>query len=171
MQKLSRFWEDKMRIILNLFSKILRWCFFGGVEKVYNCSTPFFCFLQPEKKTLKFFKNPYFCPEQWSMVRPTTYLVHGIWMYGCTDYGRPMKPFSLKSRTFGLGRTNWADKFCSIWGHFGRTISTYFCTVSRLSMYFYKKLSLYIKIGIIYLGFGFESGLQMLNEWIFDFPL
>ena len=45
MQKLSRFWEDKMRIILNLFSKILRWCFFGGVEKVYNYSTRFFCYL------------------------------------------------------------------------------------------------------------------------------
>ena len=31
---------------------------------------------------LKLFENTYFCPEQWSMVRPTTYLVHGIWMYG-----------------------------------------------------------------------------------------
>ena len=34
-----------------------------------------------------------------------------------TDYGRPMKPFSLKSRTFGLGQTNWADQFWGIWGY------------------------------------------------------
>ena len=34
--------------------------------------------------------------------------------------------FTLKSRTFGLGKTNWADKFWSIWGFFGRTISTHF---------------------------------------------
>ena len=32
-----------------------------------------------------------------------------------TDYGRPMKPFSLKSRTFGLGQTNSADKLWGIW--------------------------------------------------------
>jgi hypothetical protein len=36
-----------------------------------------------------------------------------------TGYGRTMKPFSLKSRTFGLGQTNWADKFWGIWGLFG----------------------------------------------------
>jgi hypothetical protein len=40
-----------------------------------------------------------------------------------TDYGCPMKPFSLKSRTFGLGQTNWADKFWGIWGIFSRTVS------------------------------------------------
>ena len=52
------------------------------------------------------------------------------------DYGRPMKPFfSLKSRTFGLGQTNWADKFWGIWGIFGQTISTHFGTVSPLSMF------------------------------------
>ena len=28
------------------------------------------------------------------------------WM-GCTDYGRPMKPFFIKI----LGQSNWADKF------------------------------------------------------------
>ena len=38
-----------------------------------------------------------------------------------TDYGRPMKPL-LKSRTFGLGQTNWADKFWDIWGVFRQTI-------------------------------------------------
>ena len=43
--------------------------------------------------------------------------------------------FSLKSRTFGLGQTNWADKFWGIWGIFGQTISTHFGTVSPLSMF------------------------------------
>jgi hypothetical protein len=61
-----------------------------------------------------------------------------------------MKPFSLNSRTFGLGQTNWADKFWDIWGIFGRIISTHFGTVSRLSMFsiiqplFLQKLSPYI---------------------------
>jgi len=45
-----------------------------------------------------------------------------------------MKPFSLKSRTFGRGQTNWADKFWGIWGIFGRNMSTNFGTVSPLSM-------------------------------------
>ena len=48
------------------------------------------------------------------------------------DYGRPMKPFSLKLDSFGLGQTNWADKF---WGLFIQTISTHFGTVSPLSMF------------------------------------
>ena len=43
--------------------------------------------------------------------------------------------FSLKSRTFGLGQTNWADKFWGIWGILGQTISTHFGTVSPLSMF------------------------------------
>jgi hypothetical protein len=47
------------------------------------------------------------------------------------DYGRPMKPFFMKSRTLGLGQTNWADKFWGIWVTFGKTIST--------AHYFYKK--------------------------------
>jgi hypothetical protein len=29
----------------------------------------------------------------------------------------------LKSRTFGHGQTNWANKFWKIWGIFGQTIS------------------------------------------------
>jgi hypothetical protein len=41
----------------------------------------------------------------------------------------------LKSRTFGLGHTNWADKFWGIWDIFGQTISTHFDTVSPLSMF------------------------------------
>ena len=42
-----------------------------------------------------------------------------------TDYGRPMKLFSLKSSSFGLWQTNWANKFWGIWGIFDRTISTH----------------------------------------------
>ena len=87
-----------------------------------------------------------------------------------TDYGREMKPFfSLKSKTFGFGQTLWADKFWGIWGIFGRIISTYFGTVSSLSMFsinqplFLKqKLSLYIQISNIYLGLGFEFGPQRI---------
>ena len=63
-----------------------------------------------------------------------------------------MKPFLLKSRTFVLGQTNWADKFWGIWGIFGQTISTHFDAVSSLSMFsiiqpiFLKNLTLYIQI-------------------------
>ena len=42
--------------------------------------------------------------------------------------------FSLKSQTFGLGQTIWADKFLGIWVLFWPIISTYFGTVSSLSM-------------------------------------
>ena len=52
-----------------------------------------------------------------------------------TDYERPNEAFfSLKSRTFGLGQTNWGNKFWGIWDIFGRTISTHFGTVSPLSI-------------------------------------
>ena len=47
--------------------------------------------------------------------------------------------FSLKSRTFGLGQTNWADKFWDIWGIwniFGQSITTHFDTESPLFMIF-----------------------------------
>ena len=37
--------------------------------------------------------------------------------------------------TFGLGQSNWADKFWGIWGIFGQTISTHFGTVSPLFMF------------------------------------
>ena len=36
-----------------------------------------------------------------------------------TDYGRSMKPFLLKSIPFGLGQTNWANKFWGIWSIWG----------------------------------------------------
>ena len=48
-----------------------------------------------------------------------------------TDYGNPIKPFSSKSQTFGVGQTIWADKFLGIWGIFGQFISTHFGTVSH----------------------------------------
>ena len=47
----------------------------------------------------------------------------------------PNEDFSLKSRTFELGQTNWVDKFWGIWGIFGQTISTHFGTVSPLSIF------------------------------------
>ena len=43
--------------------------------------------------------------------------------------------FSLKSRTFGLGQTSWADKFWGIWGIFRQTISTHLGKVSPLSLF------------------------------------
>ena len=71
--------------------------------------------------------------------------------------------FSLKSRSFGLRQTNWADKFWGIWGISGRTISTHFGTVSPLFMFsiiqllvLQKKLSIFIHIPNIFLGLGFE---------------
>jgi hypothetical protein len=72
--------------------------------------------------------------------------------------------FLLKSRTFRLGQTNWADKFWGNWGIFGQTISTHFDTVNPLSMFsiiqplFLQKISLYIQIPNIYLEFEFEFG-------------
>ena len=57
-----------------------------------------------------------------------------------TDYGCPMKPFSLKSRAFRLGQTYWTDKFWGIWDIFCQTISTHFGTCFPLfNHYFYKK--------------------------------
>ena len=80
--------------------------------------------------------------------------------------------FSLKSRTFGLGQTNWADKFKSISGIFVQTINTQFGTVSSLSILQYstiisKKLSLYIRIPNNFLRLGFEFGLQRIRELAF----
>ena len=52
-----------------------------------------------------------------------------------TDYGRPMKPFSAISQTFGpIGQIGWIHFGVSIWGIFGQTISILFGTVSPLSM-------------------------------------
>ena len=46
-----------------------------------------------------------------------------------------MKPFLLKSRTFGLGQTNWTDKLWGIWDTFGQTIRTHFGTVGNVFHY------------------------------------
>ena len=45
--------------------------------------------------------------------------------------------FSLKSRTFGLVQTMWADKFWGIWGIFGQNISLHFGTVSLVCVFHY----------------------------------
>ena len=66
-----------------------------------------------------------------------------------TDYGRPMKPFSSNSQTFGHGQTNWADKFWDIWGIFELFMSTHFGTVSTSTV------RLYVQIPNIHLGLGF----------------
>ena len=64
--------------------------------------------------------------------------------------------FFLKSKTFGLGQTIWAEKFWGIWG----IIITHFGTVGPLSMFFIihplflKKLRFYIRILNIFLGSG-----------------
>ena len=53
-----------------------------------------------------------------------------------TDYGHPERVFFFrKSQTFGLGQTNWAEKFWGIWGIFGRFFSTHFGTVGSLSVF------------------------------------
>ena len=68
--------------------------------------------------------------------------------------------FSLKSRTFELGQTNWVDKFWRIGGIFG----THFDTVSPLSIFsiiqplFLQKI--YIHLG---LGFNFEFEPQRIT--------
>ena len=66
--------------------------------------------------------------------------------------------FSLKSRTFGLEQTNWADKFWDIWSIFSQTISTNVSMFSINQPLFLQKLSFYIQIPNIYLGLGFEFG-------------
>jgi hypothetical protein len=77
----------------------------------------------------------------------------------------------LKSRTFGLAQTNWADKFWGIWDIFGQTISS-FGTMSPLSM-FYNIQPLFLQktnplyphpLLFIYLGLGFEFGPQRIRD-------
>jgi hypothetical protein len=85
-----------------------------------------------------------------------------------------MKPFSLKSRTFGRGQTNWADQFWGIWGIFGQTISTHFDTVSPLSifsiippLFLQKTKPIFIRTYLeLELGFEFEFefGLQRIRD-------
>jgi hypothetical protein len=79
--------------------------------------------------------------------------------------------FFIEIQTFGLGQTNWA-----IWGIFGQTISTPLGTVNPLSIFsiiqplFLQKISLHIHIPNIYLGLGFEFGLQRISDLAFVCP-
>ena len=59
-----------------------------------------------------------------------------------TDYGRPMKPFSLKSQTFGLGQTNWQINF----GAFGVLSAKFLECFPVFNHYFYKNLAFLISI-------------------------
>ena len=55
--------------------------------------------------------------------------------------------FSLKPRIFGIGKTNWVDKFWGIWGIFGKTISTHFVTnfpLLQLSLYIHIPPNIYL---------------------------
>ena len=83
--------------------------------------------------------------------------------------------FSSKSQTFGLGQTIWADKFWGILVFLADYLSAPIL-VQRvpcpcfpfINHYFYKKLSLYIQIPIIYLGFKF--GPQRIRDLAFVCP-
>jgi hypothetical protein len=60
----------------------------------------------------------------------------------------------LKSRTFGLGQTNWANKFLGIWGIFYQHPFWYSKSLVHVFHYStiistFKKLSLYIPISRI----------------------
>ena len=88
---------------------------------------------------------------------------HDLLIVPATDYGRPMKPFASKSQTFGLGQTIGQINFGAFFGQF---IRTHFDAVSPLSMFsinqplFLQKTKPFIDIPNIYLGLGFEFGLQ-----------
>ena len=67
-----------------------------------------------------------------------------------------MKPFFHRNpKLFGIGQTIWADK---LWGIFDPFISAHFLIIH----YFYKKLSPYIQIPNILLGF--EFGPQRIRD-------
>ena len=80
--------------------------------------------------------------------------------------------FSLKSQTFGLGQTNWADKSWGIWRVLGQTFRTRFETVHvfHYSTIISTKLSLYIHIPNIYLEMGFEFEPQSIRDLAFMYP-
>ena len=72
----------------------------------------------------------------------------------------------MKSRTFGLGQTNWVDKLLGIWGIFVQTISTQIGTVIPLSMsqpLFLQKISLYISIWDLDLDLDLNLGCKELG--------
>ena len=54
------------------------------------------------------------------------------------DYGHPEKVFFSKISNFWAWQTNWAEKYCGIWGIwgiFGQFIRTHFGTMGVLSMF------------------------------------
>ena len=70
-----------------------------------------------------------------SIVPPASFLpsvLNSPYVYKARTMDAQWSLYSLKSQTFCLGQTNWADLF---WGIFGQTISTHFGTVSPLSMF------------------------------------
>ena len=73
------------------------------------------------------------------------------------DYGHPARVFFRKSQTFGMEQTNWAENFGSIWGIFGRFISTHFIILGPFSMFSIHQsfFLLNTQIPKIYLGFEF----------------
>ena len=85
-----------------------------------------------------------------------------------------MIPFFIEIPNLWAWADNfWADTFWGIWGIFGQFISTHFGTVSPLSMFsiiqplFLQKKSFYIHI---YLGLGFEFGLQRIRDLVILCP-
>ena len=85
----------------------------------------------------------------WSILsfkKPTS---HGVWMPNDCNLNKyvsivrlnhghfffQLKPFFMKSRTVGLGQTNRAGQFWSIWSIFGQDYQYHFGTVSPLSMF------------------------------------
>ena len=71
---------------------------------------------------------------------------------------------------FGLGQTNWADKFWGIWGIFGQTISTHFGTVSHFSIFSIIQPLFLQKTKPLYLGLGFEFEPQRIMVLAFVCP-
>ena len=68
---------------------------------------------------------------EWRLILYSCFDLHSE--TGTTDTQREF--FFRKSQTFGLGDTNWAEKFGGVCGIFGHFISTHFCTVSPFFMF------------------------------------
>ena len=77
--------------------------------------------------------------------------------------------FSLKSRTFELGQTNWVDKFWGIWGIFGWTSNQHPSWYSESLVHVFHdstiELSLYIHLAANDKGFSLrESVFRALQQ-------
>ena len=71
--------------------------------------------------------------------------------------------FSLKSQTFGLEQTIWADKFWGIWGIFGWFISSCFDVVSPLSLFSNYQPLILLKTKLLYPNSKYSFGIWI---WI-----